>query len=97
METLFPTRGAHTTTRSLVATTLLAARHSMPVITRTSQLADIPSGSLAIVDIDMVTPETLIDLGERFRMLGIGLIVAHRPGQELPYEVRRNLETAIEL
>lgn len=52
---------------------------------------DLQPGSRCLVDLELATVDDAVNIGQRFRMHGVELIVVARPGMPVPYDLERNL------
>lgn len=75
-------------TENVAATHALAARENLVPI---AKLDDLRAGTRAIVDLEVAPLPIVVAMGERFRSRGATLVVAARPGKDIPFSILRNL------
>jgi hypothetical protein len=52
---------------------------------------ELVEGTRCLVDTELADRDDVVLIGQRFRMLGVELIVSARPGSDVPFGIRRNL------
>lgn len=52
---------------------------------------ELHEGARCMVDMELANCTDVAAICQRFRMLGVELVVSARPDSEVPFEIRRNL------